>query len=59
MNLSAAYEWVGWRNDTPGWAGHPLEILFEFDKIRNFSAIHLHTSNYFIKDVQVKIIITY
>ncbi|KAF5271003.1 hypothetical protein FQR65_LT05353 [Abscondita terminalis] len=47
------YEWVGWRNDTPGWAGHPLEILFEFDKVRNFSAVHLHTNNLFTKDVQV------
>lgn len=49
----AGYEWVGWRNDTPGWAGHPLEILFEFDKVRNFSAVHLHTNNLFTKDVQV------
>ncbi|CAH0545930.1 unnamed protein product [Brassicogethes aeneus] len=47
------YEWVGWRNDTPGWAGHPLEILFQFDKVRNFSAAHLHTNNLFTKDVQV------
>ncbi|KAJ8977817.1 hypothetical protein NQ317_007518 [Molorchus minor] len=47
------YEWVGWRNDTPGWAGHPLEMLFEFEKVRNFSATHLHTNNLFTKDVQV------
>ncbi|XP_019874685.1 discoidin domain-containing receptor tyrosine kinase B [Aethina tumida] len=47
------YEWVGWRNDTPGWAGHPLEILFQFDRVRNFSAAHLHTNNLFTKDVQV------
>ncbi|KAK5643044.1 hypothetical protein RI129_009211 [Pyrocoelia pectoralis] len=47
------YEWVGWRNDTPGWAGHPLEMLFEFDKVRNFSAVHLHTNNLFTRDVQV------
>ncbi|KAJ8925152.1 hypothetical protein NQ315_001337 [Exocentrus adspersus] len=47
------YEWVGWRNDTPGWAGHPLELLFEFEKVRNFSAAHLHTNNLFTKDVQV------
>lgn len=48
-----AYEWVGWRNDTAGWAGHPLELVFEFDKVRNFSAAHLHTNNLFTKDVQV------
>ncbi|XP_017773503.1 PREDICTED: discoidin domain-containing receptor 2 isoform X2 [Nicrophorus vespilloides] len=47
------YEWVGWRNDTPGWAGYPLEIVFAFDKVRNFSAAHLHTNNLFTKDVQV------
>ncbi|XP_076271676.1 discoidin domain-containing receptor 2 isoform X2 [Rhynchophorus ferrugineus] len=47
------YEWVGWRNDTPGWSGLPLEILFEFDTVRNFSAAHLYTNNMFSKDVQV------
>ncbi|KAL3275352.1 hypothetical protein HHI36_020119 [Cryptolaemus montrouzieri] len=47
------YEWIGWKNDTPGWAGHPLELLFEFDKLRNFSAAHLHTNNLFSKEVQV------
>ncbi|RZC39422.1 hypothetical protein BDFB_008384, partial [Asbolus verrucosus] len=26
---------------------------FEFDKVRNFSAAHLHTNNLFSKDVQV------
>lgn len=47
------YEWVGWRNDTPGWSGGPLEMLFEFDKVRNFSAVHIHINNMFTKDVQV------
>lgn len=51
--LFAGYEWIGWRNDTPGWSGHPLEILFEFDKVRNFSAANLHTNNFFTRDVQV------
>ncbi|CAG9771116.1 unnamed protein product [Ceutorhynchus assimilis] len=51
--LGKGYEWVGWRNDTSGWAGLPLEILFEFDKVRNFSAVHLYTNNLFTKDVQV------
>jgi len=45
------YEWIGWRNDTPG---PPLEIVFEFEGIRNFSAAHLHTNNMFTKDVQVQ-----
>ncbi|KAH1008410.1 discoidin domain-containing receptor 2 isoform X1 [Dendroctonus ponderosae] len=51
--LGKGYEWIGWRNDTPGWAGLPLEILFEFDRVRNFSAAHLYTNNWFTKDVQV------
>lgn len=52
--LVAGYEWVGWRNDTPGWAGEPLEMLFEFDRVRNFSAVHIHINNMFTKDVQVR-----
>ncbi|XP_018375817.1 PREDICTED: discoidin domain-containing receptor 2-like isoform X1 [Trachymyrmex cornetzi] len=47
------YEWVGWRNDTPNMLGRPVEITFEFDYSRNFTAIHLHMNNYFTKDVQV------
>ncbi|BFF93412.1 uncharacterized protein DMAD_11272 [Drosophila madeirensis] len=47
------YEWIGWRNDTPGLMGKPVEIVFEFDTVRNFSAIVLHTNNMFTKDVQV------
>lgn len=46
------YEWVGWRNDTPG-IGRSVDIVFEFDRIRNFSAVHLHTNNLFSKEVQV------
>ncbi|XP_023175026.1 uncharacterized protein LOC111602263 [Drosophila hydei] len=47
------YEWIGWRNDTPGLLGKPVEIVFEFDTVRNFSAIVLHTNNMYTKDVQV------
>lgn len=49
----AGYEWVGWRNDTLGMAGKPVEMTFEFDQVRNFSAVMLHTNNMFSKDVQV------
>lgn len=53
-NISfTGYEWIGWRNDTPGLMGKPVEIVFEFDTVRNFSAIILHTNNMFTKDVQV------
>lgn len=44
--------WVGWKNDTRN--GQPIEIKFEFDKIREFSAVHLYCNNQFQKDVQVK-----
>lgn len=47
------YEWVGWRNDSIGLNGKPVEMVFEFDSIRNFSSIILHTNNMFSKDVQV------
>ncbi|XP_011176649.1 discoidin domain-containing receptor 2 isoform X2 [Zeugodacus cucurbitae] len=47
------YEWIGWRNDTPNLLGHPVEITFEFESVRNFSAVILHTNNMFSKDVQV------
>ncbi|KAJ4434224.1 hypothetical protein ANN_22772 [Periplaneta americana] len=53
MTLVTGYEWVGWRNDTLGMAGHPVEVVFEFDRVRNFSALYLHTNNLFSKDVQV------
>lgn len=55
----AGYEWVGWRNDTLGMAGKPVEMTFEFDQVRNFSAVILHTNNMFSKDVQVGAVTLY
>lgn len=43
--------WVGWRNDTR--AGHPVEIKFEFDQVREFTSVHIYCNNQFTKDVQV------
>ncbi|KAF7281294.1 discoidin domain-containing receptor 2-like isoform X2 [Rhynchophorus ferrugineus] len=43
--------WVGWKNDTR--EGKPVEIVFEFDKIREFTALHIFTNNQFTRDVQV------
>ena len=34
-------------------AGKPVEMTFEFDSVRNFSSIVLHTNNMFSKDVAV------
>ncbi|XP_014208586.1 discoidin domain-containing receptor 2-like [Copidosoma floridanum] len=43
--------WVGWRNDTR--AGQPVEIKFEFDRVREFSAVHVVCNNQFNKDIKV------
>ncbi|XP_054276180.1 discoidin domain-containing receptor tyrosine kinase B-like [Macrosteles quadrilineatus] len=56
MDLEASpkgFGWVGWRNDTPGLLGNPVEIVFEFDRVRNFSAMHLYTNNLFSREIQV------
>ncbi|KAG8230072.1 hypothetical protein J437_LFUL009191 [Ladona fulva] len=44
--------WVAWKNDSAGPDRH-VEMIFEFDTVRNFSAVHLYTNNYFSRDVQV------
>ncbi|XP_003248013.1 discoidin domain-containing receptor tyrosine kinase B isoform X2 [Acyrthosiphon pisum] len=43
--------WVGWRNDTRN--GQAIEIKFEFDKVREFTGVHIYCNNQFQKDVQV------
>jgi hypothetical protein len=43
--------WVGWRNDTRN--GQPIEIKFEFDKVREFTSVHIFCNNQFTRDVQV------
>ncbi|KAI5729693.1 hypothetical protein M8J76_005453 [Diaphorina citri] len=46
------YEWIGWRNESFPY-GKPVEMIFEFDRVRNFTAMHLHINNYYSKDIQV------
>lgn len=46
-----AQGWVGWKNDTR--ENKPIEIVFEFDKVREFTAVHIFSNNQFTKDVQV------
>lgn len=36
-----------------GAPGKPVELTFQFDSVRNFSAMVLHTNNMFTKGVQV------
>ncbi|XP_070172199.1 discoidin domain-containing receptor 2-like isoform X1 [Polyergus mexicanus] len=45
-----AQGWVGWRNDS---RNQPVEIKFEFDKVREFSAVHIYCNNEFTRSVQV------
>ncbi|XP_036149625.1 discoidin domain-containing receptor 2 isoform X3 [Monomorium pharaonis] len=50
MHNDRAQGWVGWRNDS---RGQPVEIKFEFDKVREFSAVHIYCNNEFTRGVQV------
>uniref|UniRef100_A0A8D0BW37 Discoidin domain-containing receptor 2 n=1 Tax=Salvator merianae TaxID=96440 RepID=A0A8D0BW37_SALMN len=45
------YDYVGWRNEstTNGY----VEILFEFDRIRNFTTMKVHCNNMFAKGVKI------
>ncbi len=45
------YEWVGWKNETL--EGRPLELVFKFDQVRNFTFVRIHVNNYFSKEVRV------
>ena len=42
--------WVGWKNE--GRNG-PIEIIFEFDSVRDFTSLSIFANNQFTKDVQV------
>lgn len=44
--------WVGWRKESFSKKGY-VELIFEFNEVRNFSAVHLFTNNFFSKNVQV------
>ncbi|KOB69236.1 Epithelial discoidin domain-containing receptor 1, partial [Operophtera brumata] len=48
--------WVGWRNDS---RPNPPVIVFEFDKVREFSALHLYCNNKFMRDVFSEAIISF
>ncbi|XP_050425445.1 discoidin domain-containing receptor 2 [Adelges cooleyi] len=45
-------EWVGWKNDTMGY-GSSVEMTFEFDSVRNFTALYMYSNNDFRQGVQV------
>lgn len=45
--------WVGWRKES--FPQNFVELIFELDSIRNLSAVHIFTNNFFRKNVQVKL----
>ena len=45
------YEWIGWKNDTVD--RPPVTIVFEFDRLRNFTSARFHSNNMFSKEVRV------
>lgn len=51
QNHAKSKDWVGWKNDTRN--GQPVEIKFEFDRVREFSAVHVFANNQMTKDIKV------
>jgi len=47
------YEWVAWRTDVTVATAEPIEIVFEFDVVRNFSAVVVTANNFFSKEISV------
>ncbi|NXA06754.1 DDR2 protein, partial [Sapayoa aenigma] len=45
------YDYVGWHNEST--TGGYVEISFEFDRIRNFTAMKVHCNNMFAKGVKI------
>ena len=45
------YEWVGWKNETSD--DQPVEIVYEFGSVRNFTELKIHSNNLFSKGVTV------
>ena len=43
--------WVAWKNETP--STEPVEIVFEFDVVRNFSTVNIIVNNAFSRDMSV------
>ncbi|KAG5900357.1 hypothetical protein JTB14_033806 [Gonioctena quinquepunctata] len=43
--------WVGWKNDTR--ENKPIEVTFEFDRVREFFSLQIYCSNQFTKEIQV------
>lgn len=57
LQIYLGFEWMGWSNDSSfsRVPGRYIELIFQFDTVRNFSAVTLHTNNMFSKGVTVSI----
>jgi hypothetical protein len=44
------FEWIGWKKTIKNRTS--VQLRFDFDSIRNFSEIRLHTNNMFSKDIE-------
>ncbi|CAF1587743.1 unnamed protein product [Rotaria magnacalcarata] len=43
------YDWIGWKRKSPFVSS--INLIFHFDSIRNFTSIHIHTSNLYTRDI--------
>ncbi|XP_053728376.1 discoidin domain-containing receptor 2 [Synchiropus splendidus] len=50
-NAWPGYDYVGWKNES--FPSGYVEIMFEFDRIRNFSTMMVHCNNMFVWNVKV------
>ncbi|XP_061189054.1 discoidin domain-containing receptor 2-like isoform X3 [Saccostrea echinata] len=46
------YEWVGWKTEKFE-DSTPIEIVFKFDAVRNFTRLNIHCNNFYDKDVRI------
>ncbi|KAM4746242.1 discoidin domain-containing receptor 2 isoform 2-T2 [Anableps anableps] len=51
-NVWQGYDYLGWRNDTPGTQGH-VEMEFMFDRLRNFTSMKVHSNNMYTRGVKI------
>uniref|UniRef100_A0A8C6TM78 receptor protein-tyrosine kinase n=1 Tax=Neogobius melanostomus TaxID=47308 RepID=A0A8C6TM78_9GOBI len=50
-NVWPGYDYVGWNNES--FSNGYVEIMFEFDRTRNFTSMKVHSNNLFSKNIKV------
>lgn len=50
-NVWPGYDYVGWNNES--FPNGYVEIMFEFDRTRNFTSMKVHCNNQFLKHIKV------